>query len=137
MAQDRQTDDRETLPAEVPHEVDEVCGDGALGLLRVVGAQRRGGGPAVAAHVGADHGEPALDEPGRDPVPGRGGAGVTVDEKDGRTAAAMAHPQGHLAQVDPFIGEPLEHDLSLPAPDPFARADGDEVVRDDLQVSRR
>lgn len=64
---------------------------------------------AVAAQVRAGHGVPRRNQQGCHSMPGGASAGVAVQQNDGGAGTTVPHPQLELADVDPFLGEPLEH----------------------------
>ena len=85
--------DVEALEAGVAHHGQRIGGHRALAVGGVVGARRQALRVAAAAQVHRDHGV-ALGQRGRHAVPHRMRLRVAVEQEQGRSAAAVAHPQG-------------------------------------------
>ena len=107
------SDDGEDVMAQCGHHLDEVARHGPLRLLTMIGKNLRLARAPVAAHVRADNAETGGSQPGCDPVPGRAGAGMAVDQQDRRTGTAVSHPEPHIAAVDHLVGETIEHGYRL------------------------
>ena len=110
-------DHGEALVPEAAHEGEHVRRHRALRVRSVVVGGVRLAGPAVAAQVGADHGVAGLVQEAGDRVPRGGGARVAVEQEDrgpgGRAAPDAEH---HGAEVEPLVGETVEHPHSLARP---------------------
>lgn len=112
---------RDRAPAVVPGECEpavpqrthhrhRVVRDGALGVPGVVGRGCRTARTTVPPQVGADDREAALDESGRDAMPGRGSPRMTVLQQQHRRAPpAIADENGCLSDVNRIGFEVLEH----------------------------
>jgi hypothetical protein len=100
--------DGEPVVAELRHERENVIGHRTLGRLRMIGLVRWESRLAVPAQVGR-HDNVVLGEPGRDCMPGRVCARVTVQQHDGRSGTAVSDPQRHVTDVHLVQNESLEH----------------------------
>lgn len=135
------TDHGEAVVAEVCHEAHDVAGHGSVAVRMVAGVRVGADGPAVAAQVGADGGQPGLDQLRGDLVPGGVRAGMTVEEDHSRAGAAVTHADRHVV-IEPFVleREALEdRHLPIQPPDPSAPRAliGDLLARSDLRLSVR
>ena len=100
--------DGEPLVPQRAHQRDAVARHRALGVRLVVGRRRRLGRLAVAAQVRA-HDRVRAGQQRRDAVPCRVRARVAVQQQQRRAAAAVAHAQHGLADVDALEREAVEH----------------------------
>jgi hypothetical protein len=101
--------DSELIMLLVGHQLGKIIGHGTLGLLAMIIPQSWFARLAIAAYVWADHAEPSRNQSGCDPVPGRRGPGMTMDEKYRRTVSTGPHPQLRLSEIDHLVGESFEH----------------------------
>jgi hypothetical protein len=98
------------------HQPDDVRRHRALGLLRVVRANVRLTGLSIAAHVGADDREPAIDQLRRDSMPRRSRTRMAVNEHNRTTLPGVPNTQLHLSDIDPLVCETFEHPRHIPKP---------------------
>jgi hypothetical protein len=98
-------DDGEPVVAQRGHQLAHVGGHDPLGVALVARVAGRLVTVAVAAQVGADHGEP-LGQRWRNRVPGDMGLRVAVQQDHRRAVAGHGGLQHHLSRLDTPAGEP-------------------------------
>ena len=87
------SDDSELIMVQLRHQSSKIIGNHPLRLLAMIILDGRLARPAVTTHVRTDNSETGARQTRSNPMPGRRGPGMTMDEKQGRTVAAEPYAE--------------------------------------------